>query len=179
MDSGRELPEGKQLDFINLRNTFHAVVASHYPAMSGRLQFRLVSCPFICAEALHLLSSLDPANFNHATSTLSANKDKQLQVHEHFPVAAVPLFATNSKLYEQQLARTVEKLNKVYREFLTSADGRGFVGQVSEAVLSKQYNSCSDGLSFCLRLGVHHWRWCWFNTCLRFALCQGHKQKQH
>lgn len=128
LDSGRELPEGKQLDLANLRNTFASVVSAHYPAMSGRIQFRLVSCPFLCADALHLLSALDPANFDHVTAF--ANKDKQLPVHEHFPIEAVPLFVTSSRRYEEQLTRTVEKLNRVYRDFLSSADGRGFVGQV-------------------------------------------------
>ena len=130
METGREIPEGKQLDVATLRNTFHNVIKSHYPSLVGRTQFRLVPCPYLCTPSLRLLSSLDPSNFDQ--STPHSGQEKQFHVHENFPLPVVPLFASSARNYqEESLQKTREKMNRVYREFLLSEEGKGFMGQVT------------------------------------------------
>ena len=49
---------------------------------------------------------------------------------DYLPVGAIPLMATQCATYQDTLKRVSEVANRVYREFLDSAEGRNFCGQV-------------------------------------------------
>ncbi|CAD5120699.1 DgyrCDS9263 [Dimorphilus gyrociliatus] len=126
VESGSEL---KSTDVNTLRSTIDAVLASHYPAMVGRLAVRLVQCPPICSEALELLSTLSPT-FQFPQVPRIGN-DAAILAANHIPVSCVPLFATGKlHSYSESVLQMVKKCNQVYNEFLQSEEGVSFRGRV-------------------------------------------------
>lgn len=65
--------------------------------------------------------SLNPYSYDE--SCLSSSED-------HIPLAALPLLAVSSPQYQDAVAMVITRANQVYNEFLKSADGVGFNGQV-------------------------------------------------
>ncbi|XP_072290153.1 membrane-associated phosphatidylinositol transfer protein 2-like isoform X6 [Eucyclogobius newberryi] len=121
LDTGCGEQSGKQADVNTISTAFGAVMRVHYPAALGRIAIRLVPCPPICAEAFSLVSNLSPYSYDE--SCLSSSQD-------HIPLAALPLLATSSPLYQEAVAAVIARANQVYGEFLKSMDGAAFSGQV-------------------------------------------------
>ncbi|ELU13727.1 hypothetical protein CAPTEDRAFT_169194 [Capitella teleta] len=127
MDSGQDPHLSKHSDISTFRQTIETVLHAHYPAMLGHIAMRIVTCPSICAEALSLLSSLNP--FTHDVSSPTADSIPVI-TNENFPVSVVPLFATQSANYYDSVVQVITRANSVYNDFLRSEDGLGFNGQV-------------------------------------------------
>ncbi|KAK7933068.1 hypothetical protein WMY93_003964 [Mugilogobius chulae] len=121
LDTGGGEQSGKQADVNTITTAFDAVMRVHYPAALGRIAIRLVPCPPICAEAFSLVSNLSPYSYDEGC--LSSSQD-------HIPLAALPLLATSSPLYQEAVAAVIARANQVYGEFLKSLDGAAFSGQV-------------------------------------------------
>lgn len=73
------------------------------------------------------ISSLNPYNFESVTPTL----DKAVVANDHFPLAAIPVFATGCPEYSEAVFTTIQRLNGTYQDFLRSEEGTGFTGQVN------------------------------------------------
>ena len=98
------------------------VVRQHYPRLNGRIAFRLVPCPVICADALVVLSSLSPYSFQASPSAI----DGVYHTFDAVPIGALPLFAVSSHEYHESVSKVISSTNHTYSEFLKSEEGLGF-----------------------------------------------------
>ncbi|XP_055018149.1 LOW QUALITY PROTEIN: membrane-associated phosphatidylinositol transfer protein 2-like [Boleophthalmus pectinirostris] len=121
LDTGGGEQSSKQADVNTISTAFDAVMRVHYPAALGRIAIRLVPCPPICADAFNLVSNLSPYSYDEGC--LSSSQD-------HIPLAALPLLATSSPLYQDAVSTVIARANQVYGDFLKSLDGAAFSGQV-------------------------------------------------
>uniref|UniRef100_A0A8C9N689 Phosphatidylinositol transfer protein membrane associated 1 n=1 Tax=Serinus canaria TaxID=9135 RepID=A0A8C9N689_SERCA len=121
LDQGAGEPGSKQADVHTLAATFDAVTRVHFPEALGHVALRLVPCPPICAAAYALVSKLSP--YSHDRDSLSSSQD-------HIPLAALPLLATSSGIYQQAVGTVITRANQAYAAFLHSGEGTGFCGQV-------------------------------------------------
>uniref|UniRef100_A0A8C6UQH0 Phosphatidylinositol transfer protein membrane associated 2 n=1 Tax=Neogobius melanostomus TaxID=47308 RepID=A0A8C6UQH0_9GOBI len=110
LDTGGGEQSGKQADVNTITTAFDTVMRVHYPAALGRIAIRLV-----------LVSNLSPYSYDEGC--LSSSQD-------HIPLAALPLLATSSPLYQDAVATVIARANQVYGEFIKSLDGAAFSGQV-------------------------------------------------
>ncbi|XP_072210016.1 membrane-associated phosphatidylinositol transfer protein 3 isoform X4 [Excalfactoria chinensis] len=121
LDSGGEDHSSKLADINTFSSVFEKVTQAHFPAALGHILIRLVPCPAICSAAFSLVSNLNPYSYDE--SCLSSSED-------HIPLAALPLLAVSSPQYQDAVAMVISRANQVYNDFLKSADGVGFNGQV-------------------------------------------------
>ncbi|KAM7033055.1 membrane-associated phosphatidylinositol transfer protein 3 isoform 2-T2 [Acridotheres tristis] len=121
LDTGSGDHSSKVADINTFSSVFEKVTRAHFPASLGHILMRLVPCPAICSAAFSLVSSLNPYSYDE--SCLSSSED-------HIPLAALPLLAVSSPQYQDAVAMVISRANQVYNEFLKSADGAGFNGQV-------------------------------------------------
>ncbi|XP_014736660.1 PREDICTED: membrane-associated phosphatidylinositol transfer protein 3 isoform X2 [Sturnus vulgaris] len=121
LDTGSGDHSSKVADINTFSSVFEKVTRAHFPASLGHVLMRLVPCPAICSAAFSLVSSLNPYSYDE--SCLSSSED-------HIPLAALPLLAVSSPQYQDAVAMVISRANQVYNEFLKSADGAGFNGQV-------------------------------------------------
>uniref|UniRef100_A0A8U7NT13 Phosphatidylinositol transfer protein membrane associated 1 n=1 Tax=Corvus moneduloides TaxID=1196302 RepID=A0A8U7NT13_CORMO len=121
LDQGAGEPGSKQADVQTLAATFDAVTRVHFPEALGHVALRLVPCPPICAAAYALVSKLSP--YSHDRDSLSSSQD-------HIPLAALPLLATSSGIYQHAVGTVIARANQAYAAFLHSGEGTGFCGQV-------------------------------------------------
>jgi membrane-associated phosphatidylinositol transfer protein len=98
------------------------VIRTHYQRFDGRIAVRFVECHSICIEAIDLLHNLSPYG------ALATNYD--ITHSETLPINAIPLFATSNPKYQTALNNAVTSANQVYQEFISSAEGKHFTGQV-------------------------------------------------
>ncbi|RUS73636.1 hypothetical protein EGW08_018609, partial [Elysia chlorotica] len=121
----------RRCDLTNLRATFDSIMRAHYPLAASQVIFRLVSCPYLCSEALSVLSRLSPFNCESHPGAAAAGKDASLTRNQQFvPLGAIALFATAGPEYQEHVNTMVVTANQVYNDFLQSDEGRGFTGQV-------------------------------------------------
>ncbi|KAK3083813.1 hypothetical protein FSP39_003585 [Pinctada imbricata] len=125
--SQEHLQASKRSDFSTVKAKFEQVIQTQYPGAMGRIAFRLVPCPQICAESLGILSSLSPFGFDSPTHKIP---DSPLWTQEFIPLGAISLFATSNPDYHEYVNKMVAKANLVYQDFLLSEEGKGFNGQV-------------------------------------------------
>uniref|UniRef100_A0A3P9L0A6 Phosphatidylinositol transfer protein membrane associated 2 n=1 Tax=Oryzias latipes TaxID=8090 RepID=A0A3P9L0A6_ORYLA len=111
----------KQADINTLSGAFETVMRVHYPAGLGRIAIRMVPCPAVCVEAFSLVSNLSPYSYDEGC--LSSSQD-------HIPLAALPLLATSAPQYQDAVATVILRANQVYSDFVKSAEGTSFSGQV-------------------------------------------------
>uniref|UniRef100_A0A8C7Z9B1 Phosphatidylinositol transfer protein membrane associated 2 n=1 Tax=Oryzias sinensis TaxID=183150 RepID=A0A8C7Z9B1_9TELE len=111
----------KQADVNTLSGAFETVMRVHYPAALGRIAIRMVPCPAVCVEAFSLVSNLSPYSYDEGC--LSSSQD-------HIPLAALPLLATSAPQYQDAVATVILRANQVYSDFVKSAEGTSFNGQV-------------------------------------------------
>nr|XP_025962159.1 membrane-associated phosphatidylinositol transfer protein 3 isoform X1 [Dromaius novaehollandiae] len=121
LDTGGGDQNSKLADINTFSSVFEKVTQAHFPAALGHILIRLVPCPAICSAAFSLVSNLNPYSYDE--SCLSSSED-------HIPLAALPLLAISSPQYQDAVAMVISRANQVYNEFLKSADGAGFNGQV-------------------------------------------------
>uniref|UniRef100_A0A8B9T6J3 Membrane-associated phosphatidylinositol transfer protein 3 n=1 Tax=Anas platyrhynchos TaxID=8839 RepID=A0A8B9T6J3_ANAPL len=121
LDTGGEDQSSKLADINTFSSVFEKVTQAHFPSALGHILIRLVPCPAICSAAFSLVSNLNPYSYDE--SCLSSSED-------HIPLAALPLLAVSSPQYQDAVAMVITRANQVYNEFLKSADGVGFNGQV-------------------------------------------------
>ncbi|XP_031433044.1 membrane-associated phosphatidylinositol transfer protein 2 isoform X2 [Clupea harengus] len=121
LDTGAGDHTSKQGDLNTLTTAFETVMRVHYPTALGRVALRLVPCPPICAEAFSLVSHLSPYSYDEGC--LSNSQD-------HIPLAALPLLATSAPQYQEAVATVITRANQVYSDFIKSAEGASFSGQV-------------------------------------------------
>uniref|UniRef100_G1SIE4 Membrane-associated phosphatidylinositol transfer protein 3 n=1 Tax=Oryctolagus cuniculus TaxID=9986 RepID=G1SIE4_RABIT len=121
LDTGAGDPACKAADIRTFGSVLEKVTRAHFPAALGHILIKLVPCPAICSEAFSLVSNLNP--YSHDEGCLNHSQD-------HVPLAALPLLAISSPQYQDAVATVIERANQVYTEFLRSADGVGFSGQV-------------------------------------------------
>ncbi|XP_024113525.1 membrane-associated phosphatidylinositol transfer protein 2 isoform X1 [Oryzias melastigma] len=119
--SGTGEQSSKQGDVNTLSGAFETVMRVHYPAALGRIAIRMVPCPAVCVEAFSLVSNLSPYSYDE--SCLSSSQD-------HIPLAALPLLATSAPQYQDAVATVILRANQVYSDFIKSAEGTSFNGQV-------------------------------------------------
>ncbi|GFN94445.1 membrane-associated phosphatidylinositol transfer protein 2 [Plakobranchus ocellatus] len=128
LDSNQEVAL-RRCDLINLKATFDSIIQAHYPLATSQVAFRLVSSPYLCSEALVVLSRLSP--FNCEGHPPGGSKDTSLTRNQHFvPLGAIALFATAGPEYQDHVNTMVMAANQIYHDFLQSDEGRGFSGQV-------------------------------------------------
>ena len=71
--------------------------------------------------------SLSPYSYDS-----QASADGNIAATQDFvPLGAITLFASSSADYQEHINATVCRANATYHEFLNSAEGKGFTGQVS------------------------------------------------
>ncbi|KAM9735785.1 LOW QUALITY PROTEIN: membrane-associated phosphatidylinositol transfer protein 2-like [Menidia menidia] len=121
LDTGSGEQSGKQADINTLSGAFETVMRVHYPAALGRLAVRMVPCPAVCVDAFSLVSNLSPYSYDEGC--LSSSQD-------HIPLAALPLLATSAPQYQDAVATVILRANQVYGDFVRSAEGASFSGQV-------------------------------------------------
>ncbi|XP_041038138.1 membrane-associated phosphatidylinositol transfer protein 1-like [Carcharodon carcharias] len=121
LDPGPGDPSSKLADLSTLRSIFDTVTRVHFPEALGHIVSRIVSCPPVCSEALALISNLSP--YGYDDDGLSSSQDQ-------IPLAALPLLATSSVQYREAVTGIIARSNQVYAEFLKSAEGTNFKGQV-------------------------------------------------
>uniref|UniRef100_A0A8C6L8J2 Phosphatidylinositol transfer protein membrane associated 2 n=1 Tax=Nothobranchius furzeri TaxID=105023 RepID=A0A8C6L8J2_NOTFU len=111
----------KQGDVNTLSGAFETVMRVHYPAALGHVAIRMVPCPAVCVDAFSLVSNLSPYSYDEGC--LSSSQD-------HIPLAALPLLATSAPQYQDAVATVILRANQVYSDFIKSAEGTLFNGQV-------------------------------------------------
>ncbi|KAM4527588.1 membrane-associated phosphatidylinositol transfer protein 2 isoform 1-T4 [Odontesthes bonariensis] len=121
LDTGSGEQNSKQGDVNTLSGAFETVMRVHYPAALGRIAIRMVPCPAVCVDAFSLVSNLSPYSYDEGY--LSSSQD-------HIPLAALPLLATSAPQYQDAVATVILRANQVYSEFIKSAEGASFNGQV-------------------------------------------------
>ncbi|XP_029468261.1 membrane-associated phosphatidylinositol transfer protein 3 isoform X4 [Rhinatrema bivittatum] len=121
LDTGGGDQNCKAADINTFSSVFEKVTQAHFPASLGHVLIRLVPCPAVCSEAFSLVSNLNPYSYDE--NCLSSSED-------HIPLAALPLLAISSPQYQDAVAMVISRANQVYNDFLKSADGAGFNGQV-------------------------------------------------
>lgn len=126
LESGAEPLSSKKSDLTTFRGAFESVIRQHFPSLSGKLAFRLVPAPAICADALAVLSSLSPYSFQSSPSAV----DGVFHSYEAVPIGSLPLFAVSSQEYQENISKVIVTANQVYHEFMKSEDGTGFTGNV-------------------------------------------------
>ena len=117
----------KKSDVTTFRGAFESVVRQHYPSLIGRIAFRFVVCPAVCADSLAVLSNLSPYSFQ---SSPSAVTEPGSTTYSSIPFGALPLFAISSNDYQDQVTRVISQANQIYHDFLKSEEGTGFSGQI-------------------------------------------------
>ncbi|XP_013794792.1 protein retinal degeneration B-like isoform X2 [Limulus polyphemus] len=125
LDTGTDL-SSKKSDISTFRSTFESLIRQHYPTLINHIVIRLVSCPAVCSEALAVLSSLSPYSFQSSPSAI----DGISHTYDAIPLGSLPLFATSSPDYQENVSRAIATANQTYHEFLKSEEGSGFSGQV-------------------------------------------------
>lgn len=83
-------------------------------------------------RAVVFFFSLNPYSYDE--NCLSSSED-------HIPLAALPLLAISSPQYQDAVAMVISRANQVYNEFLKSADGAGFNGQVGQSAVASKTNA--------------------------------------
>lgn len=126
LESGAEPISSKKSDFTTFRGAFESVIRSHYPSLTGKIAFRLVIAPAVCADALAVLSSLSPYSFQSSPSAI----DGICHSYEAVPFGSLPLFAISSQEYQENVSKVINSANSVYQEFLKSEEGIGFSGGI-------------------------------------------------
>ncbi|XP_041825629.1 membrane-associated phosphatidylinositol transfer protein 2-like [Melanotaenia boesemani] len=121
LDSGSGEQNSKQGDVNTLSGAFETVMRVHYPAALSRIAIRMVPCPAVCVDAFSLVSNLSPYSYDEGC--LSSSQD-------HIPLAALPLLATSAPQYQDAVATVILRANQVYSDFIKSAEGASFNGQV-------------------------------------------------
>ncbi|XP_030041857.1 membrane-associated phosphatidylinositol transfer protein 3 [Microcaecilia unicolor] len=121
LDTGGGDQNCKTADINTFNSVFEKVTQAHFPSSLGHMLIKLVPCPAICSEAFSLVSNLNPYSYDE--SCLSSSED-------HIPLAALPLLAISSPQYQDAVAMVISRSNQVYNDFIKSADGTGFNGQV-------------------------------------------------
>ncbi|KAM6902526.1 LOW QUALITY PROTEIN: membrane-associated phosphatidylinositol transfer protein 2-like [Xenentodon cancila] len=121
LDTGSGEQNSKQADVNTLSGAFETVMRVHYPAALGRIAIRMVPCPAVCVDAFSLVSNLSPYSYDEGC--LSSSQD-------HIPLAALPLLATSAPQYQDAVATVILRANQVYSDFIKSAEGVSFNGQV-------------------------------------------------
>lgn len=116
----------KKSDVTTFRGAFESVMRQHYPTLVGHIVIKVVSCPSICTEGLGVLSSLSPYSFDVSPSCT----DVPQITHDSVPIGAIPLLASSSPDYQDNVSKTINAANTAYHEFLKSEEGLGFNGQV-------------------------------------------------
>ncbi|KAK9696128.1 Phosphatidylinositol transfer protein [Popillia japonica] len=138
----------KKSDVTTFRGAFESVMRQHYPMLIGHIVIKLVSCPSICTEGLGILSSLSPYSFDISPMC----SDVPQVTHDSIPIGAVPLLATSTPDYQENITKTINGANIVYQEFLRSDEGRGFTGQVCVSsiipVCSEEFLRSDEGRGF-------------------------------
>uniref|UniRef100_A0A8C6LDM2 Phosphatidylinositol transfer protein membrane associated 2 n=1 Tax=Nothobranchius furzeri TaxID=105023 RepID=A0A8C6LDM2_NOTFU len=121
LDTGSGDQNSKQGDVNTLSGAFETVMRVHYPAALGHVAIRMVPCPAVCVDAFSLVSNLSPYSYDEGC--LSSSQD-------HIPLAALPLLATSAPQYQDAVATVILRANQVYSDFIKSAEGTLFNGQV-------------------------------------------------
>nr|XP_022903080.1 protein retinal degeneration B isoform X2 [Onthophagus taurus] len=116
----------KKSDVTTFRGAFESVMRQHYPSLIGHMAIKLVACPSICTEGLGILSSLSPYSFDVSPSCT----DTPQITHDSIPIGAIPLLATSTPDYQDNITKVITSANYVYQEFLKSEEGKGFTGQI-------------------------------------------------
>ncbi|KAJ8287145.1 hypothetical protein GJAV_G00048160 [Gymnothorax javanicus] len=118
LDTGGGDQNSKQGDVNTITTAFETVMRVHYPAALGRIAIRLVPCPPSVPTRSPCLSP-----YSYDEGCLSSSQD-------HIPLAALPLLATSSPLYQDAVATVIARANQVYGDFIKSLEGAAFSGQV-------------------------------------------------
>jgi len=110
----------KQNDVQTLQSTFQSVISRHYRAAANQIAFRVVSCPDdVISDVYDKLHGLSPNYLNQQNPTNSFITSSLLSI-----------FLTKSDQYKESLQKLVKQCNNVYNQFLLSAEGFCFNGQV-------------------------------------------------
>ncbi|XP_067120627.1 protein retinal degeneration B-like isoform X3 [Centruroides vittatus] len=126
LDSGAESITNKKSDITTFISAFKNITHHSYPGIMGHISIRLVSCPSICSEALAVLSNLSPYSFQASPSAI----DGISNTYDSIPIGALSLFAISSPEYQEHVSTVISSCNQIYREFLSSEEGKDFGGQV-------------------------------------------------
>ena len=113
-----------------------SLLKSQHNSCQEKIIYRLVSCDAICKEALITLSTLSPIA-NEPTMAWKENENFAEQsadafsLNENLPFSTIPfLILADKKKYKQILNKFIKECNRVYNEFINSAEGNLFNGQV-------------------------------------------------
>ncbi|KAI2651153.1 Membrane-associated phosphatidylinositol transfer protein 3 [Labeo rohita] len=139
LDSGGADPEGKAGDASTLASVLERVAHAHFQAAADSMLVRLVPCPAVCADAFSLVSNLNPYSYDE--NWVSSSVD-------HLPLAALPILSIAAPHYQNAVAAVIAQANQVYRNFLLSAEGVGFTGQVCLVADCVGGVLCFDALCF-------------------------------
>ena len=120
--------DSKNADLETFKGVLDSVVRQHYASMASRIALRLVPCPPISQDALHVFSKLCPYSFDVSPCTVDGTPPV---THDAVPLGALPLFAASYPDYWEQARTVIHSANCVYREFLASDEGKDFTGQVT------------------------------------------------
>lgn len=126
LESGAEPLTSKKSDLTTFKGSFESIIRLHFPSLSGKLAFRLISAPAICADALTVLSSLSPYSFQSSPSAV----DGVCHSYDAVPIGSLPLFAVSSAEYQENITKVITAANQVYHDFMKSGEGLGFTGNV-------------------------------------------------
>ncbi|KAM9450981.1 PITP-less RdgB-like protein isoform 1-T1 [Clarias gariepinus] len=139
LDSGGGDPGGKAGDAATLASVLERVARAHFQEAADSMLVRLVPCPAVCAEAFALVSHLNPYSYDESCVCTSV---------DHLPLAALPILAIAGPQYQEAVAAVISQANQVYHDFLQSAEGLGFTGQVCLVADCVGGVLCFDALCF-------------------------------
>ena len=74
----------------------------------------------------------------HSLSPYSYDEGCLSNSQDHIPLAALPLLATSAPQYQEAVATVITRANQVYSDFIKSAEGASFSGQVSAGFSTNQ-----------------------------------------
>jgi hypothetical protein len=123
-------------DFQNLKSKMDSLLKSQHNSCREKLIYRLVSCDEICKEALITLSTLSPIANEPSTAwkengNFAEQSADAFSLNENLPFNTIPLLIlANKKKYKEMLNKFIKECNRVYNEFVNSAEGSLFSGQV-------------------------------------------------
>ncbi|XP_028400349.1 protein retinal degeneration B-like isoform X2 [Dendronephthya gigantea] len=115
--------KSKENDCERLKREFQNVMQNHYKEGLGRIAFRLVECPHVYKDVLPALKDIIP-------QMTDEREGDQCQPSFNFPVSSLSILAACSSGYSEMIDATITRANTVYREFLNSDAGAGFIGEV-------------------------------------------------
>ncbi|XP_058613920.1 PITP-less RdgB-like protein isoform X1 [Onychostoma macrolepis] len=139
LDSGGGDPAGKAGDAATLASVLERVARAHFQAAADSMLVRLVPCPPVCADAFSLVSNLNPYSYDETCVSSSV---------DHLPLASLPILAIATPRYQNAVAAVIAQANQVYQNFLQSAEGVGFTGQVCLVADCVGGVLCFDALCF-------------------------------